>query len=296
MKHGCLEDVTHSSPSPTLKHYAMKKLPQVTLVFWIMKIAGTTLGETGGDEFAQTLKLGYFVATIALFAIFLMSLVMQLRARQYNPFLYWSVIVTTSMAGTTISDFMNRDASSRYLAPGTSHLGLGPQGLGIGYPTGMAILLTLLALVFAVWTFSGLPLDINRINTFRGEAIFWTAILVSNTLGTSLGDYLSDSTGLGYSGTAIVISLALLMLLALRYQPRVPNVLLFWAAFVLTRPWGASVGDFLTKPAAKGGLALGTLGASLVLLAILLGFMVVMSRKERGRSLEARSAYQPART
>src|SRR3954463_1164909 len=164
----------------------MKKLPEVTLAFWIMKIAATTLGETAGDLFAQTLKLGYFLTTLALFAVFVVTLVVQLRSRRYNPFFYWTVILSTSMAGTTMSDFMNRDAS--FLAAGTDALGWGPQGLGLGYPVGAGILVSLLIVIFVAWRVSGLTFSISDIDTFRGEALFWAAILVSNTLGTSVGD------------------------------------------------------------------------------------------------------------
>lgn len=271
---------------------AVSKLPHVTVAFWIMKIAATTLGETGGDMFSQTLKIGYFLSTIALFAIFLVSLVVQLRSRRYNPFFYWTVILTTSMAGTTISDFMNRDASSKFLSGGATSLGWGPQGLGIGYPAGAAILATLLLVVFAVWRATGHPFSIRRISSFKGEALFWTAILVSNTLGTSLGDYLSDSSGLGYAGGALLISAVLAVIVALRYVPSVSNVALFWAAFVLTRPLGATVGDYFTKPTIKGGLGLGTYGASAVLLTVLLAGMAFMATKER-RSV--RRAVPPAR-
>lgn len=253
--------------------YVMKKLPEVTLAFWIMKIAATTLGETAGDLFAQTLKLGYFLTTVALFGVFVVTLLVQLNAKRYNPFFYWTVILSTSMAGTTMSDFMNRDASAKYLAKGASALGWGPQGLGLGYPIGAAILTSLLIAIFIVWKFTGLTFAIGDIDTFRGEAMFWAAILVSNTLGTSMGDFLSDSSGLGYAGGALLISGLLVVLLALKYVPAVPNVLLFWLAFVLTRPLGATAGDFLTKPVAKGGLDLGTLGSSAVLLGILLGLM-----------------------
>jgi uncharacterized membrane-anchored protein len=256
----------------------VKKLPEVTLAFWLMKIAATTLGETAGDLFAQTLKLGYFLTTIALFALFLVTLVVQLRSRRYNPFFYWTVILSTSMAGTTMSDFMNRDAS--YLAAGTQALGWGPQGLGLGYPVGAAILVSLLVAIFVAWKISGLTFVIDDIVTFRGEALFWAAILVSNTLGTSMGDFLSDSSGLGYAGGALLVSGLLAILLALRYAPAVPNVVLFWIAFVLTRPLGATAGDFLTKPTAKGGLDLGTLGSSLVLLVVLFGLMAYAQRQE----------------
>ena len=259
----------------------MKKLPEVTLAYWIMKIGATTLGETAGDLFAQTLKLGYFLTTIALFLIFVVTLVVQLRSRRYNPFFYWTVILSTSMAGTTMSDFMNRDASATFLSNGATSLGWGPQGLGFGYPTGAAILISLLIAVFAVWKLTGMTFVIRDIVTVRGEALFWSAILVSNTLGTSMGDFLSDSSGLGYAGGALLVSGMLAVLLALMKVPVVPNVLLFWFAFVLTRPLGATAGDFVTKPAAKGGLDLGTAGSSAVLLAILVGLMAYAQVQER---------------
>ncbi|MFI5634965.1 hypothetical protein ACIA8E_37590 [Streptomyces sp. NPDC051664] len=262
----------------------VKKLPEATLAFWITKIAATTLGETAGDLFAQTLGLGYFLTTIALFLIFMVTLVVQLRSRRYNPFFYWTVILSTSMAGTTMSDFMNRDASAKFLSNGTKSLGLGPQGLGLGYPEGATILISILVAVFIVWKLTGMTFVIRDIVTFRGEALFWSAILVSNTLGTSMGDFLSDSSGLGYAGGAALVTSALVVLVVLMPVSAVPNVLLFWIAFVLTRPLGATAGDFLTKPVAKGGLNLGTAGSSGVLLATLLGLMAyahVQERKER---------------
>lgn len=266
----------------TVTDAAAHKLPQVTLLFWVLKIAATTLGETGGDMFAQTLKFGYFLSTIALFAIFVLSLVAQLRSRSYHPAFYWTVILTTSMAGTTISDFMNRDTS--YLTPGTSSLGWGPQGLGIGYPVGAAILSAMLLATFAVWRATGHPFALGRITGFRAEVLFWTAILISNTLGTSVGDFLSDSSGLGYAGGAALIAAVLAVIAALYKVPAVSNVVLFWAAFVLTRPLGATVGDFFTKPVVKGGLGLGTYGASAVLLVILLagiGHLTLQQRQRR---------------
>jgi uncharacterized membrane-anchored protein len=259
----------------------MKKLPEVTLAFWVMKIAATTLGETAGDLFAQTLKLGYFVTTVLLFLIFVVTLVVQLRSRRYNPFFYWTVILSTSMAGTTMSDFMNRDASAKYLSDGATSLGWGPQGLGLGYPAGAAILISLLIAIFVGWKLTGQTFVIRDIVTFRGESLFWSAILVSNTLGTSMGDFLSDSSGLGYAGGALLVGGLLAGLLALTRVPVVPNVLLFWIAFVLTRPLGATAGDFLTKPVAKGGLDLGTVGSSAVLLALLVGLMGYARVKER---------------
>ncbi|MET7860096.1 hypothetical protein ABZS81_23390 [Streptomyces sp. NPDC005318] len=262
----------------------VKKLPEVTLAFWITKVAATTLGETAGDLFAQTLGMGYFLTTIALFLIFVVTLVVQLRSRRYNPFFYWTVILSTSMAGTTMSDFMNRDASTKFLSNGATSLGWGPQGLGLGYPEGAAILVSILVAVFIAWKLTGMTFVIRDIVTFRGEALFWSAILVSNTLGTSMGDFLSDSSGLGYAGGAALVTGALVVLVVLMPVSAVPNVLLFWIAFVLTRPLGATAGDFLTKPVAKGGLNLGTAGSSGVLLAILLGLVAyahVQERRER---------------
>jgi uncharacterized membrane-anchored protein len=259
----------------------MKKLPEVTLAFWIMKIAATTLGETAGDLFAQTLKLGYFLTTILLFLVFVVTLVVQLRSRRYNPFFYWTVILSTSMAGTTMSDFMNRDASAKYLSDGATSLGWGPQGLGLGYPAGAAILISLLVVIFTVWKFTGMTFVIRDIVTLRAEALFWSAILVSNTLGTSMGDFLSDSSGLGYAGGALLVAGLLAVLVALMRVPAVPNVVLFWIAFVLTRPLGATAGDFLTKPTAKGGLDLGTAGSSAVLFALLVGLMGYAHLRER---------------
>ncbi|MFD3558188.1 hypothetical protein ACFWVU_00730 [Streptomyces sp. NPDC058686] len=269
-------------------HYVMKKLPEVTLAFWIMKIAATTLGETAGDLFSQTLGLGYFLTTIALFLIFVATLVVQLKSDRYNPFFYWTVILSTSMAGTTMSDFMNRDASTKFLSGGATSLGWGPQGLGLGYPVGVTILISILITIFAVWKFTGMTFVIRDITTFRGEALFWTAILVSNTLGTSMGDFLSDSSGLGYLGGALLVSGLLGVLLVFMRVPAVPNVLLFWIAFVLTRPLGATAGDFLTKPIAKGGLDLGTMGASAALLAILISLMGWAHAQERKPALSGR--------
>ncbi|WP_328332901.1 COG4705 family protein [Streptomyces sp. NBC_00455] len=265
--------------------YVMKKLPEVTLAFWITKITATTLGETAGDLFSQTLGMGYFLTTVALFMLFVATLIVQLRSTRYNPVFYWTVILSTSMAGTTMSDFMNRDAAAKYLPPGTASLGWGPQGLGLGYPAGAAILVSLLIAVFIVWKFTGQTFAITEIVTFRGEALFWAAILVSNTLGTSMGDFLSDSSGLGYAGGALLVVALLVVLAALMRVPAVPHVALFWIAFVLTRPLGATFGDALTKPLAKGGLDLGTTGSSTVLLAILIGLTSHAALQERKRTI-----------
>ncbi len=246
----------------------LNKIPQITIFFWITKIVATTLGETGGDLLAQTLKVGYAASSIILIGLFLISLVAQVRADNLHPGLYWTVILTTSMAGTTISDFMNRTA-------------------GLGYARGALTLVAILLLVFMVWRYSGHSFDVTRIVTFRGEILYWTAILVSNTLGTSLGDFLSDSSGLGYAGGAILIWSLLLLVASARYHRRVPNTLLFWMAFVLTRPMGATLGDFFTKPTVKGGLGYGTAGSSMILLAVLVVLIVEARRRQMKQQKEA---------
>ncbi|GIG61712.1 hypothetical protein Lfu02_60840 [Longispora fulva] len=241
----------------------MKKLPQVTLIFWIMKIAATTLGETAGDLLAQTMKVGYAVSSLVLVGLFLVSLVTQLRAKRFHPALYWTVILSTSTAGTTMSDFMNRTA-------------------GLGYATGAVVLITLLAVVFSIWYLSGHTFAVDDISTFRGEVLYWAAILISNTLGTSLGDYLADDTGLGFLGGAVVVSGAITLTVLARYLTPVSTTLLFWVAFVLTRPLGATAGDFFSKPTVKGGLGYGTVGASLILggvLVALIGYSLYQQRR-----------------
>ncbi|MGH3719455.1 MAG: COG4705 family protein [Pseudonocardiaceae bacterium] len=249
----------------------MKKLPQITLLFWVMKIAATTLGETGGDLLAQTLNIGYAVSSLLFIGLFLVSLVTQLKATNFHPALYWTVIVATSTAGTTMSDFINRSA-------------------GLGYAKGALVLITCLAIVFAVWRYSGQTFSVERISTFRGELLYWIAILFSNTLGTSLGDFLADSSGLGYAGGALVITSTMALILAAHYFTRISATLLFWMAFVLTRPLGATVGDFFSKPLEKGGLNLGTVGSSAALTAILLaliGYTLTTQRKPARQPVHA---------
>ena len=229
----------------------MSKIPQLTLAFWVMKIAATTLGETAGDLFSMTLHVGYAVTSVVLLALFLVILTAQLRARRFHPFLYWGVILATSTVGTTMSDFMDRT-------------------LGLGYARGAAILLALLLLVLASWRWSTGTLAVTDVQSRKAEAFYWAAILVSNTLGTALGDFLADSSGLGFKGGALLISAALALVVLAHYFTAISGVVLFWIAFVLTRPFGATFGDLLTKTTDKGGLDFGTTGSSLVLLTILL--------------------------
>ncbi|WP_018684455.1 hypothetical protein [Actinokineospora enzanensis] len=240
------------------------KLPRITLVFWILKIAATTLGETGGDLIAQTLNVGYLTSFLVLIGIFAVTLVWQLSVRSFQPILYWTVILSTSMAGTTLSDFMDRT-------------------LDLGYLLGAVVLVSALLIVFAVWKLSGHPFRVTDIDSFGGELLYWIAILISNTLGTAFGDFLSDTSGLGYGGSALLVaSLIGVLALAMRFTP-ISNVLLFWIAFVLTRPLGATAGDLFSKPVEAGGLGYGTYSSSIVLLALLVG-LIIFSYRQRGRA------------
>jgi uncharacterized membrane-anchored protein len=232
------------------------KIPQITLAFWIMKICATTLGETGGDLMSMTLNVGYTMSSIILVSLFLIALVTQLRSQKFKPVLYWTVILTTSTAGTTMSDFMDRT-------------------LQLGYAKGSLLLVSLLMSVLLIWRISEGSLSVDRIFSRKGELFYWIAILFSNTLGTALGDYLADSSGLGFLGGAILISSVLALVAMCHWFTKISPVLLFWIAFILTRPFGATFGDLLTKPSIKGGLGFGTIGSSAVLfglLAILVGY------------------------
>lgn len=249
--------------------HTLNKVAKVTLVFWIMKIAATTLGETGGDLLSMTLNVGYAVSSLILIGFFLVTVAVQLSINKYHPIIYWLVIVSTSTAGTTMSDYMDRT-------------------LGLGYALGSLILVSCLLAILAIWRYSQGNLSVNNIRTTKAEAFYWTAILFSNTLGTALGDFLADSSGLGFFGGAILIGSLLAVVVMLYYFTTLSRVLLFWIAFVLTRPFGATFGDVLTKPIAKGGLNLGTIGSSIVLASILIIFVALATiqewRVEKGKS------------
>lgn len=244
------------------------KIPQITIAFWVMKICATTLGETAGDLLSMTLHIGYGLSSLILFSFFLLTLTLQLIAKKHNPILYWLVILSTSTAGTTMSDYMDRT-------------------LGLGYATGSAILVTLLVLILAIWKWNEKSLSVTRINTRKGESFYWTAILFSNTLGTALGDFLADDSGLGFFGGAILIGCALALLVIANYKSNLSKVFVFWAAFILTRPFGATFGDLLTKPSEKGGLNFGTIGASAILLVILVILLLIEVLKNRKKSFVA---------
>src|SRR2546423_558821 len=219
----------------TSKTSTVAKIPQVTLLFWVMKIAATTLGETGGDLLAQTMKIGYAVSTVILLGIMFATLAAQLRVRGFSPALYWTVIATTSMAGTTISDYIDRT-------------------LQWGYYKGSVVLVALLVAALAFWKVRFGSLSISRVNRFSLEVMFWTVVLIANTLGTALGDWMSDNTGLGFGRATVVITALLGVVALLHFRTSINKVVLFWVGFVLIQPFGATAGDFVTKKQAIGGM------------------------------------------
>lgn len=254
----------HAAPSAPSAPARANKLPHVTFAFWVMKIAATTLGETAGDLLSMTLRVGYALSSLVLVAFFLVTVTAQLRARRYHPALYWTVILSTSTAGTTMSDYMDRT-------------------LGLGYARGSLLLVSILAAIFLVWRFVADSFSVQNVRSFRVELLYWTAILFSNTLGTALGDFLADSSGLGFAGGALLIGSLLGLIVLAMATTRVSRTLLFWLAFVLTRPFGATLGDVLTKPRARGGLGFGTVGSSAVLGATLAILVALEWRRTRAR-------------
>ena len=240
--------------------HVMSKVPEVTLVFWIIKIAATTLGETAGDTVTMSMGLGYLIGT-AIFATLLVAFVIiQIRAKKFHPVIYWATIVASTTAGTTLADFADRS-------------------LGIGYLGGSTLLLISVILSLWVWHRSLGTISVNTVSTPKAEAFYWITITFSQTLGTALGDWMADDTSLGYSGGALVFGAALAVVAFLYFRTKVSRVTLFWAAFILTRPLGATVGDFLDKPIADGGLALSRPLASLVLTAFIIGCIWLLPQR-----------------
>lgn len=236
------------------------KVPEVTLVFWIIKVAATTLGETGGDTVTMTMKWGYLAGT-ALFLVALVALVVwQTIAKKFHPFLYWTTIVASTTFGTTMADFADRS-------------------LGIGYTGGASLLLFCLMAVLGLWYWSLGSISVNTVNTPKVEAFYWAAITFSQTLGTALGDWMADTTGLGYEGGALVFAAALVVVAAAYYRTNMSRVTLFWAAFILTRPLGATVGDFLDKPLSNGGLHLSRPIASAVIAVFIVGCVLLLPQR-----------------
>lgn len=239
------------------------KVPEVTLAFWLIKIAATTLGETGGDAVSMSMNLGYLVGTAIFAAIFLVAVLIQIRAKKFHPVVYWTTIVATTTVGTTLADFADRS-------------------LGIGYAGGSSILLLLLASSLFVWYRTMGTISVQSISDSKSEMFYWVTIMFSQTLGTALGDWTADSAGLGYTGSAMIFGGLLAVLAGLYFWTKISRTILFWAAFIITRPLGAVVGDLLDKPHDHGGLELSRYTASLALLA----FMVVCISMFKHRAAE----------
>ncbi|MCC8404903.1 hypothetical protein LJ655_24025 [Paraburkholderia sp. MMS20-SJTN17] len=244
----------------TTKQMTMTKVPEVTLGFWIVKIAATTLGETGGDAVTMSMNLGYLVGTIIFAAIFVVAVSAQIRANRFNPLLYWVTIVATTTVGTTLADFADRS-------------------LGIGYAGGSAILLVLLLGSLFTWYKVMGSVSVTTVSSPKAEMFYWVTIMFSQTLGTALGDWTADTVALGYTGAAIVFGGLLLVLLVARYWTSISSTILFWAAFILTRPLGAALGDFLDKPIDHGGLAMNRYAASIALLGFILTSLLVFRQR-----------------
>ncbi len=223
------------------------KVPEVTLLFWVIKVAATTLGETAGDAVSMSMNLGYLLGTILFAALCGIAVAAQIAARKFCPFLYWTTIIATTTVGTTLADFSTRS-------------------LGIGYAGGSCLLLALLLASLLIWHRTLGSVSVGTVSTPKAEIFYWVTIMFSQTLGTALGDWTADSVGLGYLGSALLFGLMLAAIAVAYWKTSLSRTLLFWAAFILTRPLGAVVGDFLDKPHDQGGLELSRYGASLVLL------------------------------
>jgi uncharacterized membrane-anchored protein len=237
----------------------LNKVPAITLAFWLIKIVATTLGETGGDAVSMSMNLGYAVASVIFIAAFAVAVAAQLAARAFHPYLYWLVIVATTTAGTTMADYATRS-------------------LGIGYPGGSALLFAALMASLGLWYFTVGSVSVERIATRRDETFYWITILFSQTLGTALGDWMADTNGFGYDGAALVFGAGLLVLAALYYFTQISRTALFWSAFILTRPLGAVLGDFLDKPLDHGGLALDRYIATAALSVVIIALVALAGR------------------
>jgi uncharacterized membrane-anchored protein len=236
------------------------KVPEVTLVFWIIKVFCTTLGETGGDAVTMSMNLGYLVGTAIFAALFLVFVVAQVKAKGFQPFLYWTTIIATTTVGTTMADFADRS-------------------LGIGYAGGSLSLLCLLLASLGIWRWSQGSVSIKTVSTPKVEAFYWVTIMFSQTLGTALGDWTADSEGIGYLGGVAIFGLLLAAVAACHFWTRIPKTVLFWTAFILTRPLGAVVGDFLDKPLAHGGLNLSRYTASVTLVVLVIACILIFPKR-----------------
>lgn len=239
---------------------ALSKVPEVTLTFWVIKILATTLGETGGDAVTMSMQLGYAIGTIIFFGVFILAVAAQIPAKSFHPSLYWTTIVATTTVGTTMADFADRS-------------------MGIGYVGGSTILFLALIASLAVWRGWEGSVSVNTVATPRVEVFYWVTILFSQTLGTALGDWMADTNGLGYEGGALVFGLGLALVAAAYFFTNVSRVLLFWIAFILTRPLGATLGDLLDKPLANGGLAISRYYASAILTVLIVALIVLLPQR-----------------
>ena len=246
--------------SDTSKQDIPSKVPEVTLLFWIIKIAATTLGETGGDAVTMTLDWGYLVGTAIFLSLLVVLVIVQILAKTFRPFLYWATIVASTTFGTTMADFADRS-------------------LGIGYTGGSLLLFVCLMAVIRLWYWSQGTISVNTVTTPKVEAFYWATITFSQTLGTALGDWVADTGGLGYEGGALVFAAGLTAIIGLYLWTSVSRVLLFWSAFILTRPLGATVGDLLDKPIENGGLALSRPLASAVIAAFIVLCLLVFPQR-----------------
>jgi uncharacterized membrane-anchored protein len=236
------------------------KVPAVTLGFWIIKILATTLGETGGDTVTMTMNLGYLTGTAIFLSVLVVLVIVQIVAKKFHSFLYWATIVASTTAGTTLADFADRS-------------------LGIGYTGGSTILLVCVLGVLGLWYWSEGTVSVDTVNTPKVEAFYWATITFSQTLGTALGDWMADDTGLGYVGAALVFAAALALVAAAYFRTKISHVWLFWAAFILTRPLGATLGDFLDKPVDHGGLALSRPLASAILAVVIVTCILAIPQR-----------------
>jgi uncharacterized membrane-anchored protein len=254
----------------TVAESTISKVPAVTLGFWIIKIFATTLGETAGDAVTMTLDLGYLIGTAIFATILIVLLTAQIAAKRFYPFLYWGVIVATTTAGTTLADFCDRS-------------------LGIGYVGGSSVLFVLLMATLAGWYWSLGSVAVDTVTSRKAQMFYWATIMFSQTLGTALGDFLADTGGLGYEGGALVFGAAIAVVAGLAFYTSLSRTLLFWAAFILTRPLGATIGDYLDKPVSDGGLAWGRFEASGVLAAVIVGCILLIPQRS-GREPGAQEA------
>ena len=238
----------------------LSKVPEVTLLFWIIKIFATTLGETGGDALSMSMKLGYLESTGIFAVIFIAAVMVQISAGKFHPVVYWTTVVATTTVGTTLADFADRS-------------------LGIGYAGGTAILFTLLAASLMLWYRALGSIAVDTVSSPKSEMFYWVTIMFSQTLGTALGDWTADTAGLGYAGGAVVFGTILAVIAVAHYRTKISRTALFWAAFILTRPLGAVVGDFLDKPITNGGLALSRYSASVTLIALIVVCIIIFPHK-----------------